>query len=1057
MASDGDAATEKKRPKKPDKDDESGHDKEARKSKTVKAKTQGADNFGENDKVQFQRKATADDTGWKQGTIRLCRKDNTFDVVDDETAEIVKRVPAEQMKKARSKEKSKSDIASDEDKELSLHENDSVEFKTAKGTWRSGRIKKMRKDGTFDVSHDSDSDQVSKGMNRELIRIARKKSKSKKDDKSLSVRKRKSRRDSEQRLDPSSDSEDGNGKERSGSSSKARRRKNQPAGISNLSFAELRVNQMIDFEDKDGSIHRGRIKLLREEDETCDVQHASDDEVVSKKVPIDRISRTPTLTRLWQSNWNRGPANFQLYSRVFYQGRDGVDRRGIVMKIWKDDKGESPSYDVEDELDGSLVKRLPGSKLRPIPWVNFSLPSLPAWRGPTMGNFSFLPSTILRKGMKVRFRLRNSKSGRIAWEDGIIIKANTGATCMIEYVNSAGEKEQTQVKNRDIQSRFQLPFNGIGDLFPSIQMPKRMFAEGSAVEVTSGSKVFLGTVVSASEQDNTYVILYSDGRKEKKVQADRVRLSLRKLKIGTEVEMIVEGPCKEVSKLDGEVAWVHRDEKVAVRINGGNNDIFAEVCSHALIVDGKPAFSAPITSTLMELVGFYCNLALETIVYMWFCFGMIVELGEMIQLLSSTSQDELGDVDSLISLYNARNVDWSTCQHTPLFNGSSSYLKIPSDFISTDRSWLVTLCGIKAIATACCTIMAFRLIQSKITAIQDKCVYAYMHLFHLLVLTFISFYSFIDIREHQQDCILHRHFARFMGFAITISYLTLVVYASLLNRLEYYCLLESSTDLRFGTLALQAKLFAIHTQYKTVIDLLIGLAAKTAFNLFRALAFYLLVFAFPTTSSFLYRILCLLPTIALTALLCAMGIASLQIFYSVQRVDIVQKGVYSLSAETDWAILGILVTIWFNRSIYELVAACGRFYDAVYDREVYCRGDVTPDVLDQAERGEFGLQAKREARYVKVEQQQQELGISTLTVMRVRHHVALHLLTMTLGIIGDAILHPAVSSVSQQSVVLHLAVCISWLFLSLLSSLYAARVLQQHSSMADIVGYILDV
>lgn len=296
-----------------------------------------------------------------------------------------------------------------------------------------------------------------------------------------------------------------------------------------------------------------------------------------------------------------------------------------------------------------------------------------------------------------------------------------------------------------------------------------------------------------------------------------------------------------------------------------------------------------------------------------------------------------------------------------------------------------------------------------------------------------------------------------MGFAIIVSYLTLVVYASLLNRLEYYCLLDSSTDLRFGTLALHAKLFAIHTEYKTVVSLLIGLAAKTAFNLFRALAFYLLVFAFPTTSSFVYRILCLLPTTALTALVCAMGIASLQIFYSVQRVDIVQKGIFFLSTETDWAVLGILVTIWFNCSIYELVAACGRFYDAAYDREVYCRGDVTPDVLDQAERGEFGLQAKREARYVKVEQQQQELGISTLTVMRVRHHVALHLLAMTLGIIGDAILHSAVSSVSQQSVALHLAVCISWLLLSLLSSLYAARVLQQHSSMADIVGYILDV
>lgn len=683
---------------------------------------QGAVTFRENDKVHYRR--SVNDTEWRNGMIRMCRKDNTLDVVDGETEEVVKRISAEQVKRARSTGKSKSDTASDEDKEISLHESDSVKFKTETGTWRSGRIKKIRKDGTFDISHESDSGQVSKGMSRDRIRVARKQSKSKKDikeEKLRSMRKRKPRRDSEQQLDPSSDSGDG---VRSGSSSKARRRKNQLDEKIHLPFAELRVNQTIDFEDKDGSTHRGKIKLLREEDETCDVEHVSDDEVVSKKVPIDRVSRAPTLARLWQSNWTRKPTSFQLYSRVFYQGRDGVDRRGIVMKIWKDGKGGSPSYDVEDEQDGSLVKRVLGQKLRPIPWVNFSLPSFPAWRGPNMGNFSFLPSTVLRKGLKVRFRIRDIKSGRVVWEDGIIVKANTGATCSIEYVNAAGEKEQTQVKNRDIQSRFQLPFNGIGDLFPSIQMPKRMFGEGNAVEVTSGSKVFLGTVVSSNEQDNTYVILYSDGHKEKKVQADRVRLSLRKLKIGTEVEMIVEGPCKEVSKLDGEVAWVHRDEKVAIRINGGNNDIFAEVCSHALIVDGKPAFSAPITSTLMELCGFYCNLALETIVYMWFCFGMIIELGEMIQVFNSTSQDELGDLDNLISLYDAQHVNWSTCQHKPLSNGSSSFLKISSDFISTDRSWLVTLCVIKAIATACCTIMGFRLIHSKITAIQDKYVRA---------------------------------------------------------------------------------------------------------------------------------------------------------------------------------------------------------------------------------------------------------------------------------------------------------------------------------------------
>jgi hypothetical protein len=239
------------------------------------------------------------------------------------------------------------------------------------------------------------------------------------------------------------------------------------------------------------------------------------------------------------------------------------------------------------------------------------------------------------------------------------------------------------------------------------------------VEVSSGAKVFLGTVVSSNGGDKTYTIRYEDGRKEKNVPSDRVRLSLRRLRIGTEVEMIVEGPCKEVSKLDGEVAWIHRDEKVAVRINGGNNDVFAEVCTHALMVDGKPAFTAPLSSTWLELMGYYLNLAAELLIYAWFFFGLMVEMDEMLALHEETATSLLQSPEHMTAMYTSQAVDWTRCQHAALHN-TSAYLLIPADVVATDRSWLVALLASKAALTACCGVLVLRCLRSKLAALQDE-------------------------------------------------------------------------------------------------------------------------------------------------------------------------------------------------------------------------------------------------------------------------------------------------------------------------------------------------
>lgn len=706
-----------------------------RKRSSAEAPDKAAVVFEEGDAVLYKSPSGDSEdnkrSSWREGSVKACRKDGSYDIVDGETEEVVKKVSKSAMKKSKKpKAKTRKDEGDDSvsdgdesEEKLLLTTDAPIEYKSKKGIWCAGRILKARSDGTFDVVHESDDETIMKRVERKLIRKLKQKSKRKSGsdedgNEDTSMRKRRTLSKSKGKEFQDGDDDNGDG-DSSETKSNKRKQLSRSGGARSL-FASMSVNQIVQFPGKDGRMHCGRIKLLRKDDDTCDIEHESDTDVVSKRVAIDDVRPVSAFARLMgRPAWmNQDPRVFQLNAHVLYRTKDGMERKAVVVKVWREtsSKEVGPVYDIEDIMDGNVLKKIPGSKLRPVPWLNYSLPQMP-------GFSTTLFSTIPRKGMKVRFRRRSGESGRSVWEDGVIVRAKSDGTCMIEYITSKGAKEQAQVKNGDIQTRFISPFsNPLKDFLPAIELPKSLYATGSFVEVSSGSKVFLGSVVSSNEQERTYVITYNDGRKEKNVSADRVRLSLRRLRIGTEVEMIVEGPCKEVSKLDGEVAWVHRDEKVAVRINGGNNDVFAQVCSHALVVGGKPAFSAPLSSTWLEQMGFYLNLTVELLVYMWLCFGMIVEMGEMVRLLSDTSSDLLENMEYMTELYAARGVNWTACEVATTRNSSSSpaYLLIPAQELETDRGWLVVLLAVKALLTAGCAGFAARLVRSKILAIQDK-------------------------------------------------------------------------------------------------------------------------------------------------------------------------------------------------------------------------------------------------------------------------------------------------------------------------------------------------
>ncbi|KAF1779141.1 Tudor domain [Phytophthora cactorum] len=884
-------------------------------------------------------------------TIVRQHRNGDYTVKYDETGNTEKNVPKDRVQ---STDEGSARNRSSQDKDDEFEVDSAVQFKNEKGEWRDG-------------------DEVVRNVERRDIRVSKSPSKKRasvdaeedSDDEDRAMRKRKARarggRSKRELVTSEDESDESVAPVRQG-------RRNGGAG-----FSQLRVNQLVEFEDKSGRIRRGRIKMLNRDQQMCDVEHESDAGKISKRIPLDVVRPTTAIGRFF-SGTNRNFVPFQLNTHVYYRTKDGMERKGIVLKVSK--TSGKTLYDVEDLLDGAMIKQLSVGKLRAVPWLDYSLPN---W----------------------------NENRACDVEDGVIMKAKSNACCIVEYFGPNGDSKREEVKNSDIQARFfRMPFSGMMDgvldglSLPSIQLPAGMFKAGSAVEVSNGAKVFLGSIVSSNEMEKTYTIRYEDGRKEKSVPSDRVRLSLRRLRIGTEVEMIVEGPCKEVSKLDGEVAWIHRDEKVAVRINGGNNDVFAEV------------IYGPLSSTWLELMGYYLNLAAELVIYTWFFFGFMVEMDEMLTLHEEIAPDLLQSREHMTAMYATQQVDWGLCQlHNSSSSEASAYLLIPSD----------------AILIASCALLVLRCLRSKLSALQD---------------------DFIDLKEYQQERVMRRHLSVAMGWALIVTFMTLVNYASLLNRFDFYCLLNNKT-LSFDELA-----------YSNPVQLLISLAAKTTFNLFRGVTFHLLLFAFPTSgTNFIRRVAFLLPSMAVTALLCAVGGAALHTFYYVQKTEMLSVQTLEMSTNTDLSVLLLVLSLWFIYCVYSLGAAAGRFSETRLERQRTSRDEISEDVLDLAERGEFGLQAQREALVTKVEQRQDQLGVCKLSILRIYRHILVHFVLAAVAIYIDVTLRRVVkesngSSVALNALAFHLAVSITWLIGSAMAAMFAISLRQQSP---ELLAYILDV
>jgi uncharacterized membrane protein YciS (DUF1049 family) len=426
----------------------------------------------------------------------------------------------------------------------------------------------------------------------------------------------------------------------------------------------------------------------------------------------------------------------------------------------------------------------------------------------------------------------------------------------------------------------------------------------------------------------------------------------------------------------------------------------------------------------------------------------MVELGDMITLARGLEPEKLADAQHMASLYALGEVDWSHCGLSPLTLASNSstssssdykFLVIPEEALSTDRAWIITLTVAKAVLTASSVLLSGRRVLSKLSALAD---------------------DFIDVKEFQQDQVHRQRLGVVSGLALLASFCSLLVYASMLGKFEHFCLFSSTSVRAFDTLALEwmSRMFEIRsTTSNNIVELALALSSKTTMNLFRALAFFLLLFAMPSSSTdFARRVLLLLPlAVALAALVAAVAISALTAFYLVQRSHLVELGSeLMLSSDANLAVVGVLIALWIDVTMFRLAAAVGRFYEAQMVRTWTLQTDIGEDVLDQAERGEFGLQAKKEALITRVEQRQAQLGALKLTVLRVHRDWFTHMAVMIVGIAIDARLRQRVANLyiggdetlentALAALSVHLGFCCAWLVIVVFAALLAVALRRQ--------------
>ena len=828
------------------------------------------------DKIKFkvgEKVQVTDGDIWYDACIHAIRRNGSvYDIIHDDDGEIETKVKASNLRRYL--------------KSLELDEK--VTYIDQKQKKHLGVIRKLRKDGTYDIEHDSDDETVGKKIARESIQ---------------EIRRVSSRFDA------------------------IKRRLSLPK-------RELKVDTKVKFKDSTGKNIIGCVIKVRENENTVDIEHDSDEGTVSKKIPQAQVEiyTAPFLANAIPESlkgFTLMSKSLNVDDKVIYKDDEGAEHNGIVSRVRKNN-----AYDIEhDSDDEHVAKKVDKVNIRLRNTMTEKIKS-------KIAAAATISSVPLEKGASVSFKKNDQ------WTNGYIKKRRKDGTYDIEYVD---EDEEHSIAKKIIRS----------DIRIAVTDQSKSFVTGAVVEITEkrGSGIHVATIIRVN-RDGTFKVKYEDGDTEKNVEKTRMKMSSTKLRIGQEIDYLVETPIEGVRRERGIIEWVHRDEKVVVRTEKDDN-IFScvERCEVTMPGDPTGASGIAVSFTRKELALFLLNFGFEVIVYAWFAFGVAAELSDAFTVLRETSQEFVGDPAFVATLYESVNISACTWNTTTT---------IPEAALHIDRKWLLGLSIGNLTGVICFVMMTMYLTWSKILMLQD---------------------GYIDYKEKERALQLQRIVASIMLGIFLVSFASAVCYSSMLNKFGYFCLWDGfGTDtFQIDSMIWQVNPFTLRTSYTTLIDRLGGVIYLTSFNLFRGLTLFIVIHAGQTLKS---RIIAAIPAIGITALVSLKSVAVFHLFHYVQRVY-VSTGDFGLNQTLDFAILLILLTHWMNVIVFRLLSSA-REYNVLMLRHDM-QGEISTDVLELAERGEFGVQAKKESKLERQDIAKRTLGPWKSAILSLHQGLVFHL------------------------------------------------------------------
>ncbi|OQR87420.1 hypothetical protein ACHHYP_08865 [Achlya hypogyna] len=689
-------------------------------------------------------------------------------------------------------------------------------------------------------------------------------------------------------------------------------------------------SQPVLFYDKDGVCRAGRIAVVH--DANCDIEHDSDNDHVSENVPWAQI----TAKRWWHS-WYIPPTRFQAQTRVEYMDAKGRWYMGTIEKRHRDN-----TYDIQQENEsGKMALRVSAEDVRLVsPWSQ-CLRRSQQWLCGT-----------LTVGTHVEVQLDDDD----VWVPGVVQKVRTDGKYVVAYKQGDGSTTVVKVgKSR-------------------LRRPRRSWLNWLAVSTNSSfacewrlrvSRTTKTGLESGRSLASTMMALlaYDNGRIDKHVLPSRLRDAVTALTIGTRVHVAsLAGSPRVDMKVDvalesqqadvptaiateGVIVWVYRDYSgVALEVTDDLGEVATapDISVAALHLNGEPISAMTLEShSTVRSAALVGNIVVETLVYLWFLFGLGGEMSQGIDVLALLDSAAV----NATSLYTQQQF---FVPNATMCRASRAAFDATTPNWQLKYKWLMALVVIKGTLLTISTIASGLLLLHNIQLLARR---------------------LVDLRLYAAQALWQQRLHQLMLMTLLCSSFVILAYGSMYNHFAYACLappvtLDAIRD------AFKVAPFSAHPSYRNVVDLVPIAAATTVFNLYRGLWLLLVLVMAPDV---VMRLCMALPMVAATAMVLSLGFASFRLFFETQSATMLQLHELDLTHYQNMAISLILAAAWFS---FVLPLRNGtvriRFLTTFNTGSI---GSISDRHLKKAEKGAFGVRAQEEATWYRLDQLQLDTGV----------------------------------------------------------------------------------